>query len=71
MCLDTKTDAIEVLTQPVILKLDASIRIGLRRCFSYQWFDRLEFMSDPCQCRLFTIRIGNNKLCRQYSAEQS
>ena len=61
----------EILAQPVILKSNACIWIGLRRGFGDQRLDCLEFVDDPRECRPLTIRIGNGKLNRQRSAKQT
>jgi hypothetical protein len=62
---------IEILTQPVILKPNASIQIGLRCCFLDQWLNHLEFMNDPRQHRPFTVSIGNSELNRQRCGKQA
>ena len=71
MVLDPESNLIEILPQPVILKPNAGIGIGLRCCLIDQWFDRLEFMADPRQRLPLTVRIGGGKLNRQCSAKQS
>jgi hypothetical protein len=69
--LDSEANPIEILSQPVILKPNASIQIGLRRCLLDQWLHHLEFMDDPRQHRPFTVSIGNSELNRQRYAKQA
>jgi hypothetical protein len=67
----TLVNTIQILAQPIILKLDAGIRIGLRGRLGDQWLDRLKFTGDPCQCSPLTVRVGDGKLHRQCSCKQS
>ena len=41
----------------------------IKRIYSPADINGLEFMSEPRQCRPFTVSIGNSKLNRQYSSE--
>ena len=68
MVFNPESNQIEILPQPVILKTNAGIGIGLQYCLIDQQPDRLKFMADPCQCLPLTVRIGGDKLVRQRSA---
>ena len=64
MVLNAEANPIEILLQPVILKTNTGIRIGLRCCLAYQRLNRFDFMSDPCECFPFAICVSISELNR-------
>ena len=70
MLLNTALNLIEILAQPVILKTNAGIRIGLRCCLTNQRIKCFDFMGDPRQYLAFTICISIGKLNRQCGSDQ-
>ena len=67
---DPALNPTEILPQPVVLKSNAGIGVGLRRRLIYQRLNRFDFVGDSRQYLPFSICIGESGLNGQHGAEQ-
>jgi len=57
--LDTESNPIKILAQPLILETNTGIRIGLRSRFRDQGIDGLKFVDNPGKCCPLTSAMAN------------